>query len=573
MQDIKPDLLEAEFLDSLEERADRNFKGQLHQAFIDWYVEAEFGQLKWAFTDGANDGGIDAVVWRKPDDKPPVIILQSKFSERIGKKQLDRGAYRDFERVVNAFRRRGEIFDEFLEDVAPDMRRVYLKAFKLLNGNWLNVKKAFRLITTSNRVPRFEFNLIPSESFVYGTDILNLYRQFRRVLTPKAQELTLTVHDKLSYSDPKRMVTSYLFNSKLSEFKKYLEHNDVGRLVARNIRYQLPGGVGKEIRKTYESAAHDFWYRHNGITIVCDDFAERNRRATLTNPSVINGAQTLYAIDRSRVEDSPALVGTRVIVRGIHADLSFEDDDWLQRIIRGVNTQNRVHNYDFRSNEPEQILLQTKFRDLGVFYERKRGEWREFRTDPKYKGFKKLSLPLLGQILMVVSEDGGDGVITTKRGVDRIFDDRYYSEIFPSRQKIANRFRKMYIAYRLFELLSDLGYANSKDYRRQSHAFWNSLWILHRGVVSEDDRNLSIENSRLKRAFDVIKKRKQTRKIMRALTREVWRAWRIGRKKDPERYTPNNFFKSKYGNRRILAVAFPRVRKDLKSLGRDLARV
>jgi hypothetical protein len=51
-----------------------------------------------------------------------------------------------------------------------------------------------------------------------------------------------------------------------------------------------------------------------------------------------------------------------------------EDDDWLQRIIRGVNTQNRVHNYDFRSNEPEQVLLQTKFRELKVFYERKRGE-------------------------------------------------------------------------------------------------------------------------------------------------------------------------------------------------------
>jgi AIPR protein len=572
MDDIKADLLVSEFRDSLEERADKSFKGQLHQAFIDWYVEAEFGQLKWAFTDGPNDGGIDAVVWRKPDDKPPVIILQSKFSDKIGEKQLHKSAYRDFERVVNAFRRKGDVFDEFLDGVAPEIRKIYLKAFKLLDGNWLSAKKAFRLITTSTRIARCEFSLIPTENFVYGPDILNLYRQFRRVLTPKAQELTLTVHDKLSYSDPKRGVTSYLFNARLPDFKKYLDRNDVGRLVARNIRYQLSGEVGRAIRKTYESSAHDFWYLHNGITIVCDDFAERNRTATLTNPSVINGAQTLYAIDRSAVEDSPALVGTRVIVRGIHADQSFEDDAWLQRIIRGVNTQNRVHNYDFRSNEPEQILLQTKFRDLGVFYERKRGEWREFRTDPKYKGFKRLSLPLLGQILMVVSEDGGEGVITAKRGAERIFDDRHYGEIFPPRQKISNRFRKMYIAYRLFELLNDLGYTTAKDYRRQRHAFWNSLWILHRCVVSDDERSLSVGTSSLKKAFDVSKRRKRTRKSMRSLTREVWRAWRIGRKKDPELYTPNNFFKSKYGNQRIVALALPKVRKDLKSLGRELAR-
>ncbi len=570
MQDIRPDLLVSEFLDCLQERADRNFKGHLHQAFIDWYVEAEFGHLKWEFTDGPNDGGIDAVVWRKPEDKPPVIILQSKFAEKIGGQKLQKSAYQDFQRVVNAFHRRDEAFDEFLEGVAPEIKKFYLKAFRLLDGNWLTEKKAFRLITTSKRIPRCEFKLIPAQNFVYESEVLKLYRQFRRVLTPKAQELILTVHDKLSYSDPKRGVTSYLFNARVSDFKKYLDNNDVGRLVARNIRYHLPGPVGTGIRKTYENAPHDFWYRHNGITIVCDDFAERNRKATLTNPSVINGAQTLYAIDRSRVENSPAMVGARVIVRGVDADEPAEDDEWLQRIIRGVNTQNRVHNYDFRSNEPEQVLLQTKFRDLGVFYERKRGEWREFRTEPKYKGFRRLSLPRLGQILMVVSEDNGDGVMTAKRGVDAIFDDRHYGAIFPPRPKIAYRFRRMYIAYRLFELLSDLGYTTAKVYRRQRHAFLNALWILHRGMVSNDAGNRHLENSGLKRAFDSIERKRKTRRIIRTVTKHVWAAWRIGRKKDPELYTPNNFFKSKYGNQRILALTFPKVRKDLNSLGRDL---
>jgi len=173
---------------------------------------------------------------------------------------------------------------------------------------------------------------------------------------------------------------------------------------------------------------------------------------------------------------------------------------------------------------------------------------------------------------MVVSENNGDGVITAKRGVDAIFDDRHYSGIFPARHKIAYRLRKMYIAYRLYELLSGFGYVKARDYRRQRHAFWNSLWILHRGITSNGIENLSSDGSRLKHAFDVLETKRRTRKIVRSLTKEVWRAWRIGRKKDPELYTPNNFFKSRYGNRRILALAYPKLRKDLHSLGKDLSK-
>jgi hypothetical protein len=173
---------------------------------------------------------------------------------------------------------------------------------------------------------------------------------------------------------------------------------------------------------------------------------------------------------------------------------------------------------------------------------------------------------------MVVSEENGDGVITAKRGVDAIFDDRYYSKLFPMRAKIPYRFAKMYAAYRLYEMLSELGYAKAKDYRRQRHAFWNSVWLLHRGVTSNGVASLSFEISSLKRGFDLIPKKGRTRKIIRALTKAVWHAWRLGRKKDPELYTPNNFFKAKYGNHQILALTYPRVYKELHSLGRDLVK-
>ena len=353
--------LTAEFLDELQQRAEKHFCGRLHQAFVDWYVEAEFGKCPWEFTDDPMDGGIDAVVWC-PDDLPPVCVLQAKFTENVSGTPLAAQAYDELGKVVSAFRYRGELLEDLLASVRDDLRRLYRKVSeRLTDCNWHQAKKAFRLVTTFKHRAGARLELIPNQNLVFADDILRLYGQFRRVWTPRARPLELVVNDKLSYTDGRRRVTSYLFNARMSDFRKYLEHNDVARLLARNIRSNLAGRVGRAIRNTYEKKPHDFWYLHNGLTIVCDEYAEKNQTATLVNPSVVNGAQSLYAIAASASKTSVALVTTRVIVRNARSDGSPDDDEWLQSVIRGVNTQNRVRPWDFRSNEPEQIELQKRF--------------------------------------------------------------------------------------------------------------------------------------------------------------------------------------------------------------------
>jgi len=565
-------LLISEFLDQLGERAESLPRGRCHQAFLDWYIEAEFGQVKWNFTDDVNDGGIDAVVWR-PNETPPVLIIQSKFSEHVGRGQIAQSAYTAFQTVVDAFHNGDSDFEEFLGKVRDDLKGLYRKAFeRLRDNNWHQAKKAFVLITTMTRRAASEFNTIPKQNFVYAGDVLRLYWQYRKGATPKARPLELTIEDKLSYRDARRKVTSYLFNARLSDFRKYLEENDVSRLVARNIRYNLGGRVGRAIRSTYEKTPHNFWYLHNGLTIVCDDFIEKDQVATVINPSVINGAQTLYALNNSASRKSQALVTTRVIVRGAQRDGAMEDDEWLQGVIRGVNTQNRVHAYDFRSNEPEQMELQKNFREAKIFYERKRGEWREFRNEPRFKGFDRVSLVQLGQILTVTSDGTGQGVLLAKRGTEGIFDEKHYRKLFPSRSKVAYRFRKMYLAYRLYRLVYRFAYTNQKESRRRHHAFWNILWILHSCVTSVPGITSHVTLQGMREAFDSLESTgapgRRARKLLRQAQRAVWSAWRQGRKADVERWTANNFFKSRYGNRKVLSLAVPKVRNALRSLGR-----
>jgi hypothetical protein len=573
---MKPTILISEFLDELSERADRFYNGRKHQAFLDWYIDAEFGQAEWKFTDDVNDGGIDAIVWR-PDEIPPFVVLQSKFTDKVIGSQLSARAYRDFQTVVEAFYHGGEIFDGFLGRVRDDLRPLYRKAIERLDtfNHWLTKRQAFRLVTTCARRPNAEFARIPKENFIYGDGVLRLYEHFRKGATPVARPLELAIQDKLGYRDGKRGVTSYLFNARLSDFRKYFDRHDVARRVARNIRYNLGGRIGREIRRTFERNPHDFWYLHNGLTIICDDFIEKAQVATLINPSVVNGAQTLYAVSSSPRKESTALVATRVIVRGTHNARPVEDDEWLQGVIRGVNTQNRVRAYDFRSNEPEQIELQHKFRELKVFYERKRGEWREYRNEPRYRGFRRLSLRDLGLILTATADDTGQGVIQVKRGVEEIFDEKHYRKLFPSKKKVARRFPKIYLAYRLYKLLDEWGYGTTKEFRKQRHAFWNTLWVLHLGLTSI---SLSYAQSSLqfiRRKFDEFAGTRmwgrRAKRVIRLVRKSVWAAWRKARRSDPERWTPNNFFKSKFGNRVILRTVLPKSRPLLQTLGRHMA--
>src|SRR5579859_5284079 len=436
--------LALEFLDELRGRAENHFKGHLHQAFLAWYVEAEFGDVKWKFTDDVHDSGIDAIVWH-PEETPSVTIIQSKFTEGIGKGQLSDKAYREFKAVALAFRHGEDRFEDLVSNARSDLRPLYRKAFETLAAekNWFQKKKAFRLITSHTPRPNSEFDEIPREHFLYGDDILRLYGDFRQAQTPRARDFTLSVDDKLSYSQGPRGVTSYLFSARVSDFRKYLETYDVARVLARNIRYDLGSRVGQKIRKTYEEAPEDFWYFHNGLTIICDDYVERNKEATIVGPSVVNGAQSLYAISASSNKKSTALVPVKVIVRGDAGSGAIEDDDWLQNVIRSVNSQNRVRESDLRSNEPEQVLLQSKFREFKVYYERKRGEWRVVRNEPRYRNHKRLSLVRLGQILTSTSEDDGSGVLVVKKGVDFVFQDTNYKKLFPRRSLVARRFERI----------------------------------------------------------------------------------------------------------------------------------
>jgi AIPR protein len=572
-------ILIEEFMDEIRERAERDFKGHLHKSFVAWFIEAEYGNCDWKFTDGPGDNGIDALVWR-PNEIPAVVIVQSKFTENVGRSLLSKTAYREFEAVIDAFRADRDAFSAWLTKSSLGLGTQYRKAKDRLDDecqSWLQKKKAFQLITTHNGRPSEESASVPSNGYVYAESILDLYRRHRRDQTPRARDIVLSADRLIPYRDGQRKENSYLFSTKVSDFRAYLKSNDVARLVARNIRYELPGRVGRNIRATYEKFPHDFWYLHNGLTIVCDQLEYRKRKATLIHPSVINGAQTLYAISHCQPGRNSAEVCVRAIVRGARSNAPVEDDEWLQRIIKGVNTQNRVRTFDLRSNEPEQIALQKKFREVRVFYERKRGEWRSDRLDPRFKAFSRVSLPGLGKILTAANRKDGTGPLLVKRGLDELFEDRNYEALFPSKSAVNYRFPKIYFAWRLYDLLYSFGYMNSKQQRLQRHAFWHSYWLVHHLSGANGGLLEGLSSEQIKRAFDHCHDdfwvRAKAKKAMKSATKAAWKVWRFARRKNPESLSSVNFFKTREASRLLLQKGAPICRGELKLFFKELSGI
>src|SRR5438552_17377964 len=119
--------------------------------------------------------------------------------------------------------------------------------------------------------------------------------------------------------------------------------------------------------------------------------------------------------------------------------------------------------------------------------------------------------------------------------------------IHPSRSSAAAS--KACISHRAFRLLNDFGWRSNKEYRKQRHALWNCLWALHLGIISLDRFLSRTTLKAIRDAFDEFESRslwgRKARAIARKTVKAVCRAFRQARRGDLERWTPNNFFKSK----------------------------
>lgn len=542
----------------------RNTGDPLHRSFIKWYIETRFGaEATFDLTDGPSDGGIDAIVTELRLRGKAIYVLQSKFHDGFWKghdKALSISDYLEFDSMPSRFRD-DELFDAWLGTVTPDLRPKYQTLRRRLAAP--ATAATWQLITLHARSRAGEDRLqeLSEDSFVYGAQHAQLFQMSKEGATPPAEPLNLRFTESMTVEDTARDVTSYVFSAYLKDFVDFMDHDIEDRLFARNVRLDLRSKINKQIRRTYLDSPHEFWYSHNGITIVCAKAEIRGKQARLVLPSVINGSQTLHALRGVSRRDPDAQVLTRVLVvqtnNASHPTRKFVND-----VIYRMNQQNPMKASNLRANDDQQVAIGGLFASHKVFYERREGEWAARQRLLHNQGFRRLRSRDLAQILAACDL----GPAAAKGKIDALFDEPYYDRLFY--QDFKDILMK-WLAYRFVgDVVQDTRIRGTKP-RQRRQAMWTVLHIAYHGMRQSPSYRSLLDNPTAARRLQN-ERCDRLWKACAGILKECWGAWAKANRKDRQ-LDPNNFFKAEGRTKQVSQRLIRKYEHRLMLASRDLA--
>ncbi len=170
------------------------------------------------------------------------------------------------------------------------------------------------------------------------------------------------------------------------------------RLFDKNVRTFLGRGrVNKSIIDALEEPdqRRKFWYGHNGITILCDDYQlapnQNNAKSVkVKNPQIVNGCQTASSIGHVIKNGEICAEDFAILARILKLEGETESKQEASGYVAfGTNNQSPISDADLMSNDPRQIFFEKMLRSYSNswYYERKTKGWKNLPRNRK-KTFK-----------------------------------------------------------------------------------------------------------------------------------------------------------------------------------------
>lgn len=156
------------------------------------------------------------------------------------------------------------------------------------------------------------------------------------------------------------------------------------RLFEKNIRAGLSDelspnqAIKKSLRDiviTQKSRPEYFTFHHNGITLFAEKLEFSEGKATIIEPRVLNGAQTITTLSKF-IEESqkhPSFHDNITLlkeVKVIGKVITKASSEFITQITISNNKQNPVQSWNLRANDMIQLEFDDKFREAKIFYER-----------------------------------------------------------------------------------------------------------------------------------------------------------------------------------------------------------
>lgn len=333
--------------------------------------ENDFAEI---IVDGCSDGGADILLNDPNSEDCDLVIGQSKFYEKISKDE-----------VINALQKMKSFYDDMkaghYEKVNPRVQSRFLT----LNAETGEDSKIHFVFYTSapspkkfdaETVKKFFLEQFPNSdaveiSILFAADIAKEI-ETAQAIKQVVERGKIQIDEKdnyLLYGDNAAIVNVSAFSIK----ELYAKHNI--NLLAHNLRYHISGGtIDKDIRNTIKEKPETFWLKNNGITIICDDFRIDGRDVHLENFSIVNGGQTVYLLHQSKFLDRNRDFFLTCKIIKIEGKTEEEKNNFTLEIAKATNSQKPIKPADLRANASEQKSFAAAMREIGIFYQTKRGE-------------------------------------------------------------------------------------------------------------------------------------------------------------------------------------------------------
>jgi hypothetical protein len=387
------------------------------KAFIHLYLKVSFGLLEfdkreYYLTDGTSDGGIDGYYINY--ENKTIYFIQSKF--RTNEKnfenkdiELEEILVMDTSRILD-----GETSYENGVAYCGKIRQMQKEISKIDDIG----RYRYKVILLAN----LDEKITPSKlKFLSGglpVEVFNYERCYEKLVFPilsgtyfNASDLNININlsnknsgVKISYSihtEFKDCDITVLFVPTVEIAKiLYKYKNSILKFNPRSYLEFEGRAVNSSIRDTIlNKQTNEFALFNNGITMLSDEtllnekIGQRDKAQLIVkNPQIINGGQTAYTLSKIYAENKEVdyekiFENKEVLLKIITFDGDGENADikkisLIEDISRATNQQTVVTNADRKSNDKIQYnIQQILFEKLGLFYERKRGEFNDGITN------------------------------------------------------------------------------------------------------------------------------------------------------------------------------------------------
>ena len=323
--------------------------------------------------DSTRDGGVDAILSDPNSEASDLILCQAKHWKSISfddvrdailklisfYKSMLRGEYD----VANA-----KVQREFLSLNAEvgDESKIYFVLFVSAPKNRIREDRVQKLLLDEGLDPsRHEISLYFIQDII--EEIKDLESRRPSVETGKIS--IDKVDNYLQYEEDAIIVNVSAFSIK----DLYARHGT--NLLSGNLRYFIKKkDIDSSINDTITNSPDTFWYKNNGITIVCRDFEICSKEIKLKDFTIVNGGQTTTLLYKSKdiTKEHDLYLPCKIIK--IIGDTEDEKNLFRLEIAKATNSQKAIKQIDLKANSPEQVRFCRAMREVGLFYQTKRGE-------------------------------------------------------------------------------------------------------------------------------------------------------------------------------------------------------